>query len=195
MDIFKKIGNFFVDVLETIAVALSLFVLIYATTAQPHKVQGDSMLPNFHNNSLLLTDKLTYKFNEPQRGDVVVFHFPKDPRYDYIKRIIALPGETIKIENNQIIITSSEQPHGFVLNETYLAPDAITQGKKYLPPGQSTTISSGEYFVIGDNREASSDSREWGTIEKKDLVGRAFIVYWPPEDIGLVKNPLDTTTL
>ena len=186
----KKIGNFFVDILETIAVALSLFVLIYATAAQPHKVEGDSMLPNFQNHNFLLTDKISYRFGEPERGDVVVFHFPKDPRFDYIKRVVALPGEKIKIENNTVTIYNNEHPQGFVYNEPYLAEDALTIGKKYLPPGKIATVGEGEYFVIGDNREASADSREWGPIGKKDIVGKAFFVYWPPQHIHLVPDAL-----
>jgi len=188
VDFLKSLGNFFVDILETIAVALSLFVLIYAVAAQPHKVQGDSMLPNFQNNNFLLTDKLSYRLGEARRGDVIVFHFPKDPRYDYIKRVIALPGEKISITDNKVSIINSDHPQGFVLDEYYLESGAQTLGKKYLQPGKVATVGDLEYFVMGDNREASSDSREWGMVKKSDIVGRAFFVYWPPQKLRLVEH-------
>lgn len=190
MEFLKSLGNLFVDILETIAVALSLFVLIYAVAAQPHKVQGDSMLPNFQNNNFLLTDKISYRFGEIKRGDVIVFHFPKDPRYDYIKRVIALPGEEVAIDNNHFIIYNQENPQGEILEEAYLEKDTLTVGKKYLSPGKKVKMGEGEYFAVGDNREASSDSREWGPVKKEEIVGRAFFVYWPPQKVHLVKNTL-----
>lgn len=191
MDLIKRLWDFFVDTLETIAVALSLFVVIYATAAQPHKVQGESMMPNFQNGNFLLTDKVSYRFHEPKRGDVVVFHYPNDRRYDYIKRVIGLPGEKIKIEDNQITIYNEEHPDGFVLDEPYIPDTMTTLGKKFASPGKIVPIPQGEYFVVGDNREASSDSREWGPVGMDDVVGRAFFVYWPPERLHVVKNLLN----
>jgi signal peptidase I len=185
----KHIGSFFLDVLETITVALAIFILIYAFAAQPHKVSGHSMMPNFLDGSLILTDKISYQLHPPQRGDVIVFHYPKNPRLDYIKRIIGLPGEKIQIENNQIIIYNDSNPKGFALKEPYIPNDFVTLGKKYLPNGQIETIEPDQYFVMGDNREGSSDSREFGPVEKKHFVGRAFLVYWPLNRIQIIKNP------
>lgn len=187
-NLLKSLGNFVLDILETIAIALAIFVLSYIFAVQPHKVQGDSMLPSFMNNNFLLTDKITYRFREPARGDVVVFKFPKDPRFDYIKRIIALPEEKIQIKDNQIIIYNKQHPEGFILQEEYLPLGTATKGKKALPVGKIVDVPHDHYLVLGDNRSSSSDSREWGAVPKENIVGRAFFVYWPPQNFSFVAH-------
>lgn len=137
------------------------------------------MLPNFENNEYLLTDKISYRFISPGRGDVVVFAAPPSPGEDYIKRIVGLPKEEILLQNGKIYI------NGQVLAEEYL-PAPQTEAGVFLQEGKSITLKSDEYLVLGDNRNNSSDSRRWGPIKRGKIVGRAWLVYWPPKKIGFV---------
>lgn len=186
MEFLKSLGTFLLDVLETVAIALAIFVISYIVAFQPHKVQGDSMLPYFHNGDFLLTDKLTYRFREPARGEVVIFKYPKDPRYDYIKRIIALPGEKIKIEDNKITVYNASHPQGITLKESYLGMSIITLGKKFIPDGVTIEIPQDSYIALGDNRTSSSDSRDWGPVTRDKIIGRAFFRYWPLQSLSFV---------
>ncbi|OGC58098.1 signal peptidase I [candidate division WWE3 bacterium RIFCSPLOWO2_01_FULL_42_11] len=190
MSTIGRVGSFFIDILETVAVALSLFVVIYAFVAQPHKIDGLSMFPNLHDKSLILTDKISYRSHPPRRGDVIVFHYPLNPRKDYVKRIIGLPGEKLKIEDNHIYIYNDSKPEGFILDEPYIPEDFLTLGKQFLPAGKLISIEEEAYFVMGDNREGSADSREFGPIHRKDFIGRAFVVYWPISEMKKIENPL-----
>lgn len=180
--ILAKIWAFFFDIIETVVVALALFVLVYLFAAQPHQVRGASMVPNFQNGEYILTDKITYRFREPKRGDVVIFRAPKNQELDYIKRIIGLPGERIRIEKGVLYVDDKR------LDEPYLPQGALYAGT-FLQEGQNIPIPESEYFVLGDNRNHSSDSREWGPIQKKDIIGRAFLRYWPINQIGLIPRP------
>jgi len=177
---FKKIFAFVFDLIETIVFALAIFVVIYLFLFQPHQVKGASMEINFHDGEYILTDKISYRFHSPQRGDVVIFKAPTNPELDYIKRIIGLPGERIKIEDNSLFI------NGQKLEEEYLPKETIISGGSFLPKREEIIIPPDHYFVLGDNRSHSSDSREWGWIEKEEIVGRAFLRYWPPEKFGLL---------
>jgi signal peptidase I len=187
-DFIRSVGTFLLDTIEIITTAFAIFVVLFLFVAQIHEVNGDSMLPNFHNHEFVLTDKLTYKFREPQRGEVVIFKAPPRPRDEYIKRLIALPGEKVKIQNNQVIIYNAEHPEGFVLDEYYLAEGTLTQGKSTIAPNTIFTVPEGQYLVFGDNRENSSDSRQWGPVKKELLVGRAVIRIWPPTKLSVVKH-------
>ena len=176
------VGAFLFDIIETVVVALALFVVIYLFAAQPHQVRGASMVPNFQNGEYILTDKVTYRFREPHRGDVIIFRAPKNQELDYIKRIIGLPNEQIKIEKGSIYINNKR------LEESYLPTGPIYAGT-YLQEGQIINIPDHEYFVLGDNRNHSSDSREWGPVPQKDIIGKAFFRYWPMNQIGLIHTP------
>lgn len=188
----NSLGAFFMDTLEIIVMALALFAMMYFFLAQPHRVQGDSMLPNFHSGEYVLTNKLAYRFHEPKRGEVVIFHYPPNPKFDYIKRLIALPGEKIKIQAGKIIIFNNEHPEGFVLNEPYLKEGMVTSGKtgKAVPEGMEITVPEENYIVFGDNRGASSDSREWGSVPEKNFIGPAWFRYWPPSALSLIPAPV-----
>lgn len=177
---FRGFLVFFADIFETIIIALAVFLLTYFFLIQPHRVQGDSMLPNFVNGELILTDKISYKIREPARGDVIVFRAPTDSGKDFIKRIVGLPGEKVELSNGNIYV------NGNPLKEAYLTLETKTVSGSYLREGGQATVPSSEYFVLGDNRSHSSDSREWGTIKKESFVGRAFIIYWPPPSFALV---------
>lgn len=187
-DFIRSVGTFLLDTIEIITTAFALFVVVFLFIAQIHEVNGDSMLPSFHNKEYVITDKISYKFKEPQRGDVVIFKAPPKPRDEYIKRIIGLPGEKIKIQNNKITIYNEERPEGQVLKEEYLKNGIITKGKSAIPSDVVFSIPEGEYLVFGDNREASSDSRHWGPVKKELLVGRAVVRIWPPTALSVVKH-------
>lgn len=165
---------FIIDLLKTgLVVFIIAFVLRYFVV-QPYIVDGESMMPNYVNNEYLLAEKVSYLFNAPQRGDVVVFRYPKNPSVNYIKRIIGLPGETVTIdENDNIIVTNKDYPNGTIIKESY-----IPAGVKTNPPDNKTysiTLGNNEYFVLGDNREHSSDSREWGVLPKSNISGRSWL--------------------
>ncbi|MFZ5376904.1 MAG: signal peptidase I [Patescibacteria group bacterium] len=185
--IIRKIGEFFLDIFETVVIALSIFLVVYLFFLQPHQVNGQSMVPNFQSGEYVLTDKISYKMGNPQRGEVVVFHAPEAARCpkgtgcDFIKRVIALPGETVEVKDNTIFV------NGVALNESYI-PDDFEIPAGAFTKGVSVTMGPDEYFVCGDNRPYSSDSRAWGPINKSHIVGRAFFRYWPPSVVGQIKT-------
>lgn len=166
----KTLLKFIKDVFETGLLSLGIFLFIYIFLVQPHRVKGESMMPNFANNELLLSEKLTYRIYQPSRGDVIVFRAPLTKNVDFIKRIVGLPGENVEINNDHIFI------NGKKLLEPYETQS--TQGDISLKLGRS------EYFVLGDNRGFSSDSRTFGSIGKNSIKGRAWIVYWPIFKVG-----------
>ena len=184
----KRILNFLLDSIEALVLALSLFVLLYLFVAQPNQVHGNSMYPNFYNKEFVLTEKVSYQLREPERGEVVVFKAPPsepcaEDQCEYIKRIIGLPGETIRILNGKVWI------NGQPLQENYLPDDNVTNPGSYLREGRPIIIPQGEYIVMGDNRGHSRDSRDFGPIPKENIVGRALIRYWPWKHRGLIKTP------
>ena len=181
MGVFKKIGTIFLDIVETVVIALAIFVIVYLFLFQPHQVRGSSMFPNFYDNDYLLTDKISYRLNIPKRGDVIIFKAPKNEEYDYIKRVIALPGESISInENNQVVLDNK------IFNEPYLSPEIKTFAGVFLEIGKTVTVPENQYFVLGDNRSHSSDSRDWGFVPKENIIGKAWLRYWPPKMMGII---------
>ena len=184
----STIWSTIIDIVETIVVAAAIFVVVYLFLLQPHQVRGASMKPNFHDGEYILTDKISYRFGEPKRGDVIIFTSPTDSDVDFIKRIIGLPGEKVKISDGQVTIKNSEHKDGFVLQEPYetLGP---TAGGKEAPQNTEISIGENEYFVLGDNRLESFDSRSWGNLPKKNIIGKAWLRYWPLNKIGFVKHP------
>lgn len=180
--------GFLMDALETVAIALIIFFVIYTFIAQPHLVRGESMLPNYHDGEYILTSKLYHWVGTPERGDVIVLKSPEDSNVQFIKRIIGLPGEKIKISNNQVIITNKEHPEGFALNEEYLGSATNTNGGNFLHDGEEITIPDDKYVVMGDNRNFSYDSRSWGLLDKNKIIGKAFFVYWPLPQFGFVAH-------
>lgn len=182
---FGAVKAFFWDLFKILAISLAIIIPFRLLVAEPFVVSGSSMAPNFHNKDYLIIDRLTYKKSAPQRGDVVVIRYPKDNRQYFIKRLIGLPGETLKFENGKVTIINQATPQGFELTESYLPQGTPTLGK----PGPFK-LGSGEYFVLGDNRTASSDSRVWGILPKKNIVGRALLRVFPLGDFGLIKTPV-----
>jgi signal peptidase I len=175
-----KVGHFFIEFLKTaIIIGIIAFVIRYFVV-QPFIVEGASMEPNFHNNDYLLIEKWSEYFADPKRGDVVVFRYPDNPSVNYIKRVIGIPGDKVTIKDGRVTVTTQNSSQGQVLNETYLSQGTLTSGNSEI------TLGKDEFFVLGDNRNNSSDSREWGVLPKKNIVGRAFIVIIPKDDFGLV---------
>lgn len=188
MKIFNILGHFFLDIAETVIIAGVVFFIFYALIAQPHQVRGESMFPTLKTGEFILTNKLMLRFSELKRGDIVVFKYPRDERLDYIKRIIALPNESIQINSSKITIFNSEFPLGFTLDEDYNAKNVITSGRLSIQEGQKYTLGSDEYALFGDNREQSSDSREWGFVKRDLIIGKAWIRYWPPEAFAKISH-------
>lgn len=176
----EQLKKFLFEVLQTIALALGIFAIVYLFLLQPHQVRGRSMEPNFSDGEYLLTDKLSYRIRSQKRGDVVVFAAPPTRQDDFIKRIVGMPGENISIKNGKVWLNGKE------LTENYLPSTTLTFGGPALAEEKELILGEDEYFVLGDNRGHSSDSRVWGAIRKKDIVGRAWFIYWPPGRVGLI---------
>ncbi|HSB65720.1 MAG TPA: signal peptidase I [Anaerolineales bacterium] len=163
--------RFLVDVLETLVLSLVLFVGINAISARI-RVDGESMIPTLQSGEYVIVSRLSYRFGTPHRGDIIVFHFPRDPKEEYIKRLIGLPGDEVQVMDGHVYI------NGQRLDESYLDITMNYTGTWRVPAGQ--------LFVLGDNRNNSSDSHDWGTVPMNYVVGKAILVYWPPLDWGLV---------
>ncbi|MFY9457424.1 MAG: signal peptidase I [Candidatus Spechtbacterales bacterium] len=172
---------FFWDIAKIVIISLAIIVPIRYFIMQPFFVRGASMHPTFESGDYLIINEIGYRFSAPQRGDVVVFRPPQDnTRQFYIKRIIGLPGETVKVEGGKILVGKDENSFG-ELAEEYI---------KELTPGSKTVkLGNEEYFVLGDNRNSSSDSRVWGALKREAIIGRAWIRAWPIGEFGLVKGP------
>lgn len=175
----KRIRSIVLEIIEVVGVAFLPLFISYQFLARPFLVLGASMEPNFHNGNYLIVDVISYRFGEPQRGDVIIFRYPGDLTTFYIKRIIGLPGDTVSFSGNRIIV------NGESLEEGYLPPDIATE----TPTKTEFYLGSDEYFVMGDNRVASYDSRNWGPLPKKDIIGVVKFRVWPPFEI--YRNPVE----
>jgi signal peptidase I len=170
----RKIILFIWEIVKIVSISLAIIIPVRYYLIQPFFVRGASMTPNFDNGQYLVVDEISYRLGEPQRSEVVVFRYPLDPSQYYIKRIVGLPGETVEINDGRVIIYNQAESRGKMLDESnYLAADVITWGKTKIELG------SDEYFVLGDNRSASSDSRQWGVLNKENIIGRVWLRAWP----------------
>lgn len=179
-----SVGSFLWELARIIVIAFVVMIGFRFFIAEPFIVSGSSMVPNFHNREYLVIDKISYRFNEPKRGDVIVFRYPKDTSQYFIKRIIGLPGEKVKVENGKIYVYNAEHPEGSALNEPYLSNQDITFGNN-----EVVTLGSGEYYVCGDNRLASSDSRAWGILPENDIIGSVALRVFPLNEFGSPSFP------
>lgn len=180
-EIFGSLGKFIYSLIETILVALVLAIVLYLFIMTPHEVVGNSMHPTYQNGEFLMANKISYRISEPQRGDVVIFQFSETQ--DFIKRIIGIGGDELMIKDGKIYI------NGTLLDESnYLESNVITNGGSYIHEGQTVIIPEGHFFVSGDNRPNSSDSREFGPIEESKIKGKAWIVYFPFTQFRLVAH-------
>lgn len=164
------------EVVKFVAIALLIILPIRFWVAQPFIVSGSSMVPNFSNGDYLIIDEFSYHFINPQRGEVVILRFANEPYF--IKRVVGLPGETVEIKDGRVFIYNNQQPEGFLLDESYLK-NAPTY------PNLRETLAMDEYFVLGDNRLPSADSRVFGPAKKDNIIGRAFVRLWPIKNIGV----------
>ncbi|MEK7560802.1 MAG: signal peptidase I [Patescibacteria group bacterium] len=178
--------GYFSDIWEIVRVLLMSFAIVLPIRyfiAQPFIVSGASMEPNFSDREYLIVDELSYYLRDPHRGEAIIFRYPRDPRQYFIKRIIGLPGETVKIEGGNLHIANAQNPSGVALEEDYLAGTNIQTG-----PQMTVVLGSNEYFVLGDNRNFSSDSRVWGPLKRNLIVGRAVFRAWPANRVGIVAD-------
>jgi signal peptidase I len=166
-----------IDILETLLLSVVLFFLINAVSARI-KIDGSSMEPNLHHGEFVIVSKLNYRFGDPERGDVVVFDFPRNITQEYIKRVIGLPGEHIRVDDGKLYVND------IMLSEPYINIEPKYEGDWDVP---ENTL-----FVLGDNRNNSSDSHTWGMVPMNNLIGEALVVYWPPASWGLINgaNPV-----
>jgi signal peptidase I len=166
---FEKRYRLIREIIETLILTILMFLII-RLAVQNFNIDGTSMEPNLHNQELVLVDKWSYLFHPPARGDVIVFVAPPDPAQDYIKRVIGLPGDVITVHGTQVYV------NGTLLKEAYVSPQR--EGNPYAPI-TNMIVPPNSYFVLGDNRAGSSDSRNWGCVPRQNIIGRAALVYWP----------------
>lgn len=171
------------ELIKFAALALLIVIPIRSFVAQPFIVSGSSMVPTFENKEYIIVDQITYKFKKIERGEVVIFRFPQDPSKFFIKRIMGLPGDTLEISDSEIIITNESNPNGIILKQDFVE----NKSSNFL----IKKIEAGEYFVMGDNRNVSSDSRSWGTVPEKLIIGRAFLRLLPLSKIGIFPGNYD----
>lgn len=177
----------FADILYNFAIIAVIVAIIRYMLISPFQVSGNSMLPNLHSNEFLIVDKLSYFLHEPARGDIIVLIPPENTDTFYVKRIIGLPGEKIEFLNGQVIIHSQKHPEGVTLTEPYLSEENI---QSYLPTHENKIIEipADNYFVMGDNRHASNDSRSWGLLHRRNIEGRAWFIFYPFDSVRLVPH-------
>lgn len=176
---------------KTLGVIALVAVIIRAFLIQPFLVQGESMDPNLQDGNYLLISQISYTLGSPRRGDIVVFKAPPEPDTNYVKRIIGLPGETVRLQNGQFQITNEAHPSGFTLREPYETRDTRTQADG----GQTSwELGAKEYFVVGDNRipGRSSDSRNWGPVARNLLIGKVWLRVYPLSEFGTIPHERPT---
>lgn len=177
-----NLGGYFVEFIETIVIFGAIFAAVYLFVAQFHKVSGNSMVPTFHNGDFLITEKISYRFRNPKRGEIIILKNPRDESQDFIKRIIAVPGDTLRISSSAVYV------NGEAVKENYLPAGTPVRAGAFVTENSLIKAGDNQYFVFGDNREHSSDSREWGPVTKEEIVGRAFFRYFPFTSIGLLTD-------
>lgn len=186
-DMMKKIGNFILEFVQSIVLALSVFVVLYLFVAQPNEVKGNSMVPNFINGEFLLTEKISYQLGTPKRGDVVIFRAPpsepcSEDQCEYIKRVIGIPGDRVMVKDGNVYV------NGKMLDQKFLPSGLVSSPGAFNEEGVEKTVPDGTYLCFGDNRPGSRDGREFGPIKKDLIVGKAFLKYWPVSSFGLIPS-------
>ncbi|MFC1598847.1 signal peptidase I [Patescibacteria group bacterium] len=184
--LWKTVSEFFIEIIKVVVISLAIIIPVRYFLIQPFYVKGASMEPSFHDHEYLIINEIGYRFDEPQRGDIIVFRYPKDPGQYFIKRIIGLPNEKIKIKEGDIYIFNETYPNGIILDEDiYLLEDIETPhlGKTEF------ILEDGQYFVLGDNRDASLDSRRFGAVPRRLIIGKAWVRGWPFDKITIFQTP------
>ena len=184
MEFLKKAYFFALDFMQTILLAASVFLVIYIFLFRPFQISGESMYPTFKNKEYVLTNLISLRLGDLKHGDVIVFKAPTDNEKDFIKRVIGLPGDRVFLKEGFVYVNDVK------LNENaYLGPDVRTYGGSFLKEKEPVVVPEGECLVMGDNRPFSSDSREWGFLKRKEIIGKSFLVYWPINKMRGVTNP------
>lgn len=181
----EKRDGFFDDIIKFALIALLIVVPIRWFIAQPFVVRGASMDPTFHNGEYLIVDQLTYRFDSPERGDVIIMRYPKDEKVFFIKRVIGLPNETVELQGKRIVIRSATGTEPLILDESFI--DSSRKRDEYA----TYTLGPDDYFVLGDNRTQSSDSRSWGLLPRSDIVGRALLRLFPLDRIDAFPGKIE----
>jgi len=178
----KQVLLFCWEIIKIVILALLIVIPIRYFIFQPFVIKGNSMEPNFHQGDYLIVDEISYRFNEPERGDVIVFRYPRDTSQRFIKRIIGLPGETVKMEQGEINIINGVENR--TLNESEYGL------KENYTDNLTLSLKENEYFVLGDNRTASFDSRKWGALSGNYIIGKVILKTWFPSITSSISNPL-----
>jgi signal peptidase I len=179
MQFLRKTYAFLLDTVQTLLIFFAVFLVIWQFLFRPFQVSGNSMHPTFLDKEYILTNIIILRFSRPKQGDVVVFKSPNDSEKDYIKRVLGVPGDNVMVKNGDVYINQN----------AYLPRSLKTYAGAFLKEGVSVTVPPDSYFVMGDNRQGSSDSREWGFVPFKSIIGESLFVYWPLNKMGIVKNP------
>ena len=183
----KSFSIFILDVFKIVVIALAIVLPIRYFLFQPFVVKGASMEPNYHSGDYLIIDEISYRLHEPERGDVIVFKYPYNPSDRYIKRVIGLPGETVEIRDGRIYVSKGDKVS--IVNESGYLSDGLIEAWKNLDNASPITLKEGQYFVLGDNRNASSDSRRWGILPEQNIIGRTALQISLPEFLGGLAAP------
>jgi signal peptidase I len=178
-----RVVDIFFDFLQSIALGGAFFVVFYLFIIQPHQVKGSSMFPTFKDKEYILTDKISYKFRNPQRGEVIILQSPANADIDYIKRVIGLPGEHVRVADGKVYINSR------TITEVYLhGVETRTFPGGFLQENEEVTVPDDNYFVMGDNRPGSSDSREFGFVPSSHIIGHVIFRYFPLDRVGIIQT-------
>jgi signal peptidase I len=178
-----SVAVFVLEVVQIVVISAAIIIPIRYFLVQPFYVKGASMEPNFFDKEYLIIDELTFRMREPERGEIVVFRYPRDPSQYFIKRLVGLPGETVEVTGGAVVISNESHPNGEILDEKAYLAGAQTQGKK------KVTLGADEYFVLGDNRDESLDSRSFGPISGSEIVGRVWVRGLPLSRVGTFEAP------
>jgi len=166
----------FAEIVRFSIIAILIVIPVRMFVAQPFIVSGASMDDTFHSGEYLIVDQISYYFEKPERGEVIIFRYPRDPKKFFIKRVIGLPGDTVTIEDGKVEISNEKHPAGFTIDEPYI--DEMDPA-----PVMTRELGKDEYFVMGDNRNHSSDSRTWGVLQEEQIIGKALVRLFPPSRV------------
>lgn len=177
---FKNFLSFVFELIKIIVISLVIIIPIRYFLIQPFYVKGASMEPNFYDHEYLIINEISYRFSDPRRGDIIVFRYPRNPQEYFIKRVIGLPGEKIQIKEGDIYMYNIDNPQGIILEEPYLSDGTKTYGLSK----EAVSLGEDEYFVLGDNRNSSKDSRSFGSVNRSFIIGRVLLRGWPFSRVG-----------
>jgi len=181
----KSFFGFVFELIKIVVISLVIIIPVRYFLVQPFYVKGASMEPNFYDHEYLIIDEITYRFQEPQRGDIVVFRYPRNPQEYFIKRLIGMPGEDVRIKDGEVIVFNDKHEDGVVLDEDYLPKKVKTYGFSE----EKVELGEDEYFVLGDNRNSSKDSRSFGPVDRSFITGKVLLRGWPFDRIKLFEAP------